>query len=637
MKRQWLATLMMWMIMVLTPALAAAQSVTSNSPCQIAAGGSNCTVHVTWNTLSSRPIGCLWTSAGVVFACGNPSDSADWPYATPSGSTLLLRAHTSWSALNVSDPVLASTTVFAKPPPSGSLSSNSPCHLPGPSAPDRCTINFTYTFANTPVACVWETSPSLALVSCSGASPFVQSWPWTAIAPEIFELHAHQTYPSGTAAEFNASPKLGSALSVNAVGTTVTVTLSNPTASSPQAYDVGQSVMISANATDSGGVNPTVRFSVNGTNIATISQPPYQVSYQPSAGGLYTVVATASDASGGQATSTAKMVFERLVPLISPGTVTIPTFVYNDPNADVSTWPLVFGAWHLSQRRTPINAVAVPLSLDFSKAATSNTSTCPFIADSADCVLTHFGTPAPFANYQRGQVDSNPNFTSGFQQYGSDVGSFINTWQSGCISDAGGGPHSAYEFRPTTGLNQPGIAVFSDGDPNTEFVLQGDFEVPWLLTDPNPQGDLHVQVSLFAQFTSTDNSKTFFALAGIFDQIGLTPETASNPGLMTSPVLAAKGLYKDLYAYNGGYQPQMHSASWRSNLWTGMATYRQYLSRAGFQAFLNQFYPGQGLTPSNFTLVDFGVLHEILGCSATLNASTAYHARNVGAYKALFN
>ena len=67
-----------------------------------------------------------------------------------------------------------------------------------------------------------------------------------------------------------------------------------------------------------------------------------------------------------------------------------------------------------------------------------------------------------------------------------------------------------------------------------------------------------------------------------------------------------------------------------------MATFRQYFSRAGFQAVLNSAYPGQGLTPSNFTLVDFGVLHEVLGCSATRNGSTAYHARNVGAYRAQF-
>ena len=200
---------------------------------------------------------------------------------------------------------------------------------------------------------------------------------------------------------------------------------------------MGQSVLISANASDSSGANPTVAFSVNGTNIATLSQPPYQVNYQPASGGLYTVVATASDSSGGHATSSATMVFERLVPLISPASTTIPTFVYNDPSADPSTWPLVFGAWHLSQRNTPINAVAVPLSTDFSKIATSNTSTCPIVADSGDCMLTNFGTPIPFTSYQRGQVDSNPNFTSGFQQYGSDVGSFINTWQSGCVLLAG--------------------------------------------------------------------------------------------------------------------------------------------------------------------------------------------------------
>jgi F5/8 type C domain len=420
---------------------------------------------------------------------------------------------------------------------------------------------------------------------------------------------------------------------------TASVSLTNPSPSNKQAYDLGTYVQLTAIASASSGATPRVQYYSNGTLIGTAYSAPYLVSYQPTIGGLYSIAAVATDlTNNAQATSApGSFAIEHLVPLISPGNMTSPTFVYNDPNVDPSQWPLVFQAWHLSQRNTPINAVAVPLSTDFSKVATIDTSNCPIVADSTDCVLTNFQTPTPFTSYQRGQVDSNPNVTSGFQQYGSDVGSFINTWQSGCVLHSGG-PHSAYEFRPTAGLNQPGIAVFPiGGDPNTEFVMQGDFEVPELVTDSNPQGALRMQLSLFAQFTSMDNTKSFFVLSAVYDQVGPTPEAAnSNAGLMTAPISAEKGVYQDLYAYNGLYQPQLHSGTFRSNLWTGMTTFRQYLSRAGFQAFLNQFYPGQGLDPGNFTLVDFGVLHEVLGCSSTLNGSTAYHARNVGAYRAQF-
>jgi uncharacterized protein affecting Mg2+/Co2+ transport len=92
-------------------------SVSSNSPCQLAAGQSTCSVNLNWSK-SNTPIACLWVlSSGGLFACsGNDNDSAVWTYASLVPDILILRAHTSWDSILGSAPEIARTTVRASAP-----------------------------------------------------------------------------------------------------------------------------------------------------------------------------------------------------------------------------------------------------------------------------------------------------------------------------------------------------------------------------------------------------------------------------------------------------------------------------------------------------------------------------------------
>ncbi len=80
-------------------ALAQSGSLSSNSPCQLAVGGTRCDVTLSWQT-SGTPVSCLWLTTGALFTCsGNAADSALWPWTSTEPTTFVLRAHSSWDNL----------------------------------------------------------------------------------------------------------------------------------------------------------------------------------------------------------------------------------------------------------------------------------------------------------------------------------------------------------------------------------------------------------------------------------------------------------------------------------------------------------------------------------------------------------
>src|SRR5690606_37320962 len=52
-----------------------------------------------------------------------------------------------------------SSTTYAQTQPSGTLTTTSPCYLPGPESTTRCTVNVNITIKNTPGGCLWNTIP----------------------------------------------------------------------------------------------------------------------------------------------------------------------------------------------------------------------------------------------------------------------------------------------------------------------------------------------------------------------------------------------------------------------------------------------------------------------------------------------
>ena len=231
-------------------------------------------------------------------------------------------------------------------------------------------------------------------------------------------------------------------------------------------------VELSVSATDSSGAHPTVAFYANGGLLATLTTPPYQVSYNPSTAGIYTFTAVASNSYGSQASSTSTVAVEQLVPVVQPVYTTSPTFEWNSPYVDYHNWYLPQNQWYVAVRGTNVDPTTTPFSTDASEVNVGN-NYCAFPLGGGWCDLTGFVTPTPHSSYQVGQVDGDLNSTSVFQQYGTDVGSVLNTWESGCVTSSSGGVQMVFEYRPS-----PGGVVF-DGDANTALLLQADMTVPW--------------------------------------------------------------------------------------------------------------------------------------------------------------
>jgi hypothetical protein len=119
--------------------------------------------------------------------------------------------------------------------------------------------------------------------------PFVTSW--TPTTPGIYTITARAINAGGNQATSAASTVVVSN------GAAPTVGITSP--SSGFLTTAGLSVTLSANAFDSDGTVAGVRFFVNGTPVGTaLTTAPYTVTWTPSSGGIYTVVAQATDNVG---------------------------------------------------------------------------------------------------------------------------------------------------------------------------------------------------------------------------------------------------------------------------------------------------------------------------------------------------
>ncbi len=134
-----------------------------------------------------------------------------------------------------------------------------------------------------------------APLSTDTASPYAATW--TPVASGTYSLLAVATDSAGVSSN-------SSSLSITITGNSApTVSLSTPTAGA--SLIAGSAVSLVAAASDADGTVTGVRFLANGTIVGTGSSAPFTATWTPTAAGVYSVIAEATDNSGNVTSSTA--------------------------------------------------------------------------------------------------------------------------------------------------------------------------------------------------------------------------------------------------------------------------------------------------------------------------------------------
>lgn len=192
------------------------------------------------------------------------------------------------------------------PAPSGTLSTNSPCSLPGSgSNPNLCTVQMTVTLANTPWVCVWnrDTAGLHACWQQNGVYPHAGA----SLTPLAIELRAHAInptsdpgWPGNSSSQYNAAPLLASATIVGANTTPSSIVI----AANPSSNLVAPATTrLSATISSSSAVQQVV-YQRQGQNIcAPATVAPYNCDWTGITAGSYSITGVATLASS-QITST---------------------------------------------------------------------------------------------------------------------------------------------------------------------------------------------------------------------------------------------------------------------------------------------------------------------------------------------
>lgn len=191
--------------MVEVQAQTATGTLTTNSPCYLPGPESisRCTINLSI-TKQNTPITCVWnTNPSQLDSCqGHSSWSTPWGWATTTPRTLELRAYNFWpgntEAGRQAGTLLAQKTVVAKLP-TGTLTTSSPCFLPGPESASLCTVTLNVTRQNVPISCLWIINP-ISVIHCGPLASWSQPWAYTSTTPRVIELRGHATYPESNAA-----------------------------------------------------------------------------------------------------------------------------------------------------------------------------------------------------------------------------------------------------------------------------------------------------------------------------------------------------------------------------------------------------------------------------------------------------
>jgi hypothetical protein len=137
-----------------------------------------------------------------------------------------------------------------------------------------------------------------ALLATDSVAPY--NAPWTPTSAGTYSLLAVATDGGG----------------ISGTSTAVTVVISSNGAPSVTLVSpgtnlvvgLGTAVNLSATASDSDGTIASVRFLSNGTVLASVAAKPYSTTFTPTAAGVYTIIAQATDNSGNVADSVAQTI-----------------------------------------------------------------------------------------------------------------------------------------------------------------------------------------------------------------------------------------------------------------------------------------------------------------------------------------
>jgi len=182
-------------------------------------------------------------------------------------------------------------------------------------------LNATATGGNGPISQV-QFFVNGALLATDSAAPY--NAPWTPASAGTYSLLAVATDSGGisgtsTAVTVVISPNGAPTVTLVSPGTNLVVGL-------------GTVVNLSATASDSDGTIASVRFLANGTVLASGSALPYTTGFRPTAPGVYTVIAQATDNSGNVADSVAQTitVLGGNVPIVTLGNPAADTTISAD-------------------------------------------------------------------------------------------------------------------------------------------------------------------------------------------------------------------------------------------------------------------------------------------------------------------
>ena len=186
--------------------------------CRLVGNNSTCTTQLPWQTENTQ-VACVWHADGAVdlLSCSNGNQgTAQFHDTTTMPTNVVLKNHATPPSNTLADYMTGSfldVEVIQALPPStatGELTSNSPCELP--IGGSQCTVRLDIEAENTPINCLWTTSPNLRLVSCSAALDRHHDWIYANTTGHYFELRGHDSYPQQTNADYLSGVYLSSEL-----------------------------------------------------------------------------------------------------------------------------------------------------------------------------------------------------------------------------------------------------------------------------------------------------------------------------------------------------------------------------------------------------------------------------------------
>ena len=176
-------------------------------PCQLTGNNTTCTTHLPWQSQNTQQV-CVWHADGAVnlLGCsGANQGTAQFHDTTITPTSVVMKNHTSTPSNTLADYLagtfldLAMVSALPASDATGILNSQSPCELPVGS--NSCTVTLKVQAQNTPINCLWTTSPNMRLVSCSTGMLRSYNWIYANTSGHQFELRGHDSYPQQTNAD----------------------------------------------------------------------------------------------------------------------------------------------------------------------------------------------------------------------------------------------------------------------------------------------------------------------------------------------------------------------------------------------------------------------------------------------------